>query len=259
MILSQTMKRIYNKKAIRYNKRYIGAMGKYFRKLEWDIVLNFGNFSGRYILDVGTGTGEFLLKISDVSKMAIGIEVSARMMDIAKSKLKDKKNITLFLMDLRELGFKDCSFDIVTSIGTFECFSYLSHCLKEIKRVLKPDGLLIFTYWNADQWLNWKVLNHRRLKGSSSRSMDDLDKELKENGFEPQGYTTSFFTPGILLFGLSKILAIEMFRRIYIDILIRIEKKLQNLPITRDRGRVLIVSAKVTEQNQRLYSLNVRR
>jgi len=96
------------------------------------------------ILEVGIGTGK---NIGYYNKKAevVGIDFSEKMLQIAKEKLvkSGMRNITLKQMDVENLKFKDNSFDYVVTTCVFCSVPNPIKGLKEIRRVLKPNGRLI--------------------------------------------------------------------------------------------------------------------
>lgn len=65
------------------------------------------------------------------------------------------KQIILKVMDAENLEFTDNSFDkVVSSFGLF-FLSDIKKGLDEIRRVLKPGGLLVFSTWNNEYQLPW--------------------------------------------------------------------------------------------------------
>ncbi len=94
------------------------------------------------VLEVGVGTGKNLKYYpEDCSVMAI--DNSEGMLEKAREKGKGMKNVTLLLMDAEHLEFPDNSFDYV--ITTFVLCSIPDpiKALREMKRVLKPEGEMI--------------------------------------------------------------------------------------------------------------------
>jgi len=97
---------------------------------------------GEHVLDVGTGTGlvAHLVAAKVIPGSVIGIDLSDRMLSIARS--KQGKNTQFMGMAAERLVFRPETFDLVT-MG--EALAYLSdptEALAEAHRVLRPGGRL---------------------------------------------------------------------------------------------------------------------
>jgi len=103
----------------------------------------FSNLIGK-VLDVGIGTGKNIDYYNNEAEVT-GIDFSKKMLEKVKRKLKKsgRKNISLKLMDVENLKFRDNSFDYVITSSVFCSVPNPIEGLKEIKRVLKPNGKLI--------------------------------------------------------------------------------------------------------------------
>jgi ubiquinone/menaquinone biosynthesis C-methylase UbiE len=55
--------------------------------------------------------------------------------------------------DVASLPFPDGSFDIALSLHSIYFWQNPVECLREIKRVLKPDGMLAITILPKDKWV----------------------------------------------------------------------------------------------------------
>jgi ubiquinone/menaquinone biosynthesis C-methylase UbiE len=108
--------------------------------------------SGERLLDVGCGNGNFCIKSKDYYKEIFGIDVSSVRIEKAKEKIsqrKDKESFNFSQHDIAQnLPFKNEYFDTVTCIATLECLTYPKKAVAEMKRVLKPGGILIVTTGN---------------------------------------------------------------------------------------------------------------
>lgn len=94
----------------------------------------------RPILDVGCGWGEFAEAFG--KKIDMGIDIAARDLYVA-AKGGMYKNLTY--ADARNLPFTDNSYESVISISTFEHIPNAKKLLKEMHRVIKPNGILAIT------------------------------------------------------------------------------------------------------------------
>ena len=98
------------------------------------------------VLDIATGTGDIVIQICDKNKKikGIGFDCSQNMLEIAKNKSKKKKmnNIEYIYGYAEKLPFDSNSIDIITISFGMRNFNNYEEALKEINRVLKPNGTL---------------------------------------------------------------------------------------------------------------------
>ena len=104
------------------------------------------------ILDVACGTGEFerLLLKKNPTQRIIGIDISEKMLNIARKKYQTNSNVEFQKVSVHSLPFNSHSFDVVVCSNAFHYFDYPQVALGEIKRVLKPSGKVIILDWNKD-------------------------------------------------------------------------------------------------------------
>lgn len=99
------------------------------------------------ILDVATGTGDFAIEaLKTHAKKVIGVDISEGMLKVGKdkiSKLQLADKIELQLADADHLPFTDNYFDAITVGFGVRNFENLELGLKDMLRVLKPNGDLV--------------------------------------------------------------------------------------------------------------------
>ncbi|MCF7560971.1 bifunctional demethylmenaquinone methyltransferase/2-methoxy-6-polyprenyl-1,4-benzoquinol methylase UbiE [Sabulilitoribacter multivorans] len=99
------------------------------------------------ILDIATGTGDLAITLAETSaKKIVGLDISSGMLEIGKQKIKKKgldSRIEMILGDSENMPFDDNSFDAVTVAFGVRNFETLENGLKEIYRVLKPNGTFV--------------------------------------------------------------------------------------------------------------------
>lgn len=105
-------------------------------------------YAPKKILDVATGTGDFaLLSARKLQpEMLLGIDLSEKMMDVAREKTKKAglENIVRYKReDCLALSFSQDTFDAVTIAYGIRNFADLEKGLREILRVLRPGGRLV--------------------------------------------------------------------------------------------------------------------
>lgn len=124
---------------------YRRSVAKYLRSL--DLNLN----SESLVLDAGSGTGIVTLGFQDTGfrpRKTIAFDLSANSLKIGrdefrKEKKVDDKNIAPVQGNVLELPFADGTLDLILTCGVLEYVS-LDAGLKELGRVLKPGGKLVF-------------------------------------------------------------------------------------------------------------------
>ena len=96
------------------------------------------------ILEVGIGTGENLKYYKKVQKVT-GIDFSPGMLKIAKEKAEIMDiDVELQEMDIQKMTFSENSFDTIVSTCVFCTVPDPIAGLREVFRVLKPGGKVIF-------------------------------------------------------------------------------------------------------------------
>ena len=111
------------------------------------------------ILDVGCGTGANLEMLSEFGE-AEGVDVSAEALDFCRARgLENVKQ-----GEAEHLPYEDESFDLVTGLDVVEHLDDDLAGLKEMRRVLRPDGrALLFVPAFMFLWgVQDDISNHRR-------------------------------------------------------------------------------------------------
>lgn len=101
------------------------------------------------ILDVGTGTGDFLKVLTEDFPGAaiVGVDPDSKSMEEAAKKFP---GITFQKMGAEKLLFKANSFDVVSISMALHHLPKIQKSLKEIKRVVKPGGWIIVSELFSD-------------------------------------------------------------------------------------------------------------
>jgi len=132
---------------------------------------------GEKILDLGCGNGRLLQIFKGMNIEYFGVDSSEKLIKIAKEKYPKKK---FQVADALNLPFPGNFFDKIYSIAVLHHIpstEFRFQFLKEARRVLKPEGLLILTVWNLWQRQNWKLLlkfNLSKLSGKSKLDFNDV-------------------------------------------------------------------------------------
>jgi SAM-dependent methyltransferase len=110
------------------------------------VAVRLGSMSGRRVLDVACGTGEWLDFFHSRSASVAGIDLSQRAIDECLRKFPESQ---FFCGPAESLPFPDDHFDLVTCMGSLEHFLDKPAALAEMKRVGKPDARFLILVPNA--------------------------------------------------------------------------------------------------------------
>ena len=122
------------------------------------IISRSGIKEGMKVLEVGCGSGAFTTfvarAVGDKGEV-FALDIQPEMLKQIETKLKrpenkDIKNIHLINGDALNMPFEDNTFDLVYSITVFQELPNKNKALKEMKRVLKHDGILSITEFLPD-------------------------------------------------------------------------------------------------------------
>ena len=104
---------------------------------------------GGKVLDIGCSFGFFLKVAQEAGWQIYGLDLSPTPVEQAKRKLRVK---TIYNKSIEEAKFQANFFDLVTVFQTIEHVVDPEKFLKEIKRVLKPGGVVLLTTPDAAGW-----------------------------------------------------------------------------------------------------------
>jgi len=149
--------------------------------------LRFVNFSGKRCLDVGGAPGVFAKMLAERGNEVVVVDAS----EAGVQKARDR-GVRAYLVDVSTEGlpFEDDSFDAVFCLETLEHLENPSFCIKEIKRVLKPDSPLICSIPNTRR-------KHEYIHPELF-TWNGFSVFLKSSGFRIANYEGYFFFHGSL-------------------------------------------------------------
>jgi len=137
------------------NKGFINSTYQVVRKytLFKKLQLISKHFKTGNILDIGCGTGEFLNICKNAKWKTFGIEPDSDARNMAIN------NYGLDVRDELDLNsFEDASFDIISMWHVLEHVPELNERILEIKRLIKPNGVVIIAVPNCSS-LDAKIYN----------------------------------------------------------------------------------------------------
>lgn len=156
----------------------------FWRGLEW-----IGDYAkdGGKILDFGCGNGRLLELFSGKHIEYTGVDVSEKLIDIARVKYTGESIKFQKITGQDSLAFSADYFNAIYSIAVFHHLPSVEHRRKiaaELHRILRPGGRVIITAWNLYQkkylknlFSNWLS----RLKGESNLDWNDCSITFTNN------------------------------------------------------------------------------
>lgn len=162
---------------------------------------------GTKALDFGCGTGFSTNLVTELNFDTIGVDISERMLSEGRI---FNPGLDLRQIEINSLPFENKCFDLVLS--TFVLFdipnmALLIEYLKEARRVLKPDGVLIACTGSEHLHVNnWLTIEHDVEKNSQVKPgemYESYSKELDTTFFDVfythQNYVTAFTESGLVI------------------------------------------------------------
>lgn len=159
-----------------YEERYFAGVYTHSREHDLEVAEKrldtYGLKTGGKVLDVGTGHGAFVERAR-----ARGLDAWGQ--DVARQSESDY----VYRGTLEEVAFPTADFDVVTIHDVLEHVPDPVAFLAEIRRILKPDGILIIDFprfWHEAGVHHWKLTEH--LWMLTGNQLLDL---IQKAGFDP--------------------------------------------------------------------------
>ncbi|MEQ1494631.1 MAG: glycosyltransferase [Novosphingobium sp.] len=113
---------------------------------------------GLKVLDIGSGTGYGSAMLSKRAASVVAVDVDPKAVSAAKRRFK-RANLTFAIADCYDLPFDDGSFDVVVANEMIEHIESHAGLLKEVTRVLVPDGVALISTPNKPVYNRYKTPN----------------------------------------------------------------------------------------------------
>jgi len=158
-------------------------------KYELPILLGMSSgrsYSNALEIGCGNGNGTRLIKKNYRPGKLIAIDLDEKMIALARKNNTDPA-VEFVVMDASGLKFPDNFFDVVFDFGIIHHIPNWRECLRELKRVLKPDGELILEELARESFRGFPGSLWRRILVHPYKDMftfGQLVNGLDEIGFE---------------------------------------------------------------------------
>jgi len=148
--MREVAKNIYTEERTEHGEPHRAAVG--------NVIMARYRLAQRYVgaedrvLDIACGLGYGSALLAEKAAYVIGADYSSEAIHIAR-KHCDKENLNFEVQDVTSMHFPNDSFDVVVCMETI-CHVDEVLCLSELKRVLKPGGILVIS---AHQNMNGRI------------------------------------------------------------------------------------------------------
>ena len=159
-----------------------------------------------HVLDVGCGRGRHALCLAEKGLLVTGIDLAVE--NISYARQFESAQLRFFVHDMRSLYYEnyfDIALNLFTSFGYFDTWQEDLNVLSGLHRALKPGGMLVIDFFNADN-----ILQH--ITPAGTRMVDGIEFRLtrhvndknivKTIDFEDEG-RSYYFTETVKTFTLD--------------------------------------------------------
>lgn len=113
------------------------------------------------VLDLGCGNGAFALPLARHVRHVHAVDVQPAMVAALRDRLRQARldNVTTQVAPATHLSFDAETFDAVLMISVLPMLHDRDAALSEVRRVLKPDGVLIVgEEWIEPEYVDWRTV-----------------------------------------------------------------------------------------------------
>lgn len=180
-------------KMTRFEKFFVNSEGRSRRVAEYaeEMLRLVGFAPGQSYLDFGCGNGAAAVRLSSRLGLKVtGIDVDPEQIETARQKSGQTANVRFLTADGTQLPFDDNEFDFVGTHMVTHHIPDWQNALRQMLRVLKPNGCLIYKDFALPTWL--ASLGRKMSKSLGYLTADDLDRFAEENRLAVVHFARSF-------------------------------------------------------------------
>lgn len=134
-----------------------GPLARVLSHLQRRLIERVGIAPGHRVLDLGCGPGDGAARIAALGGVPVGLDYSEGMVRRARSEPSLRGR--LLRGDAGHLPFADGSFDVVVCTNSFHHYPAHVTALREMRRVLKPGGVLGLVDPRKDHLIGWAAID----------------------------------------------------------------------------------------------------
>jgi 2-polyprenyl-3-methyl-5-hydroxy-6-metoxy-1,4-benzoquinol methylase len=161
----------------------------------------------KVVLDGGCGEGYGAKWMAGRARVVLGVDRS--LVAMREARASRPKNARFVCADLTNLSFPDATFDVLCSLQVLEHFRHPAEFLREMARVLRPDGVLVLSTPNQLTSFSENPYHFKEYRP------DEL-RELLESTF------TSVRLAGLV--GSERVDTLESSRRRHVEAILKLDR-----------------------------------
>lgn len=129
-----------------------------WKSVPFDNLIDFEQLGSKSVLEIGVGMGSHAQLLAAHSGSYTGIDITRYAVKAASERLRIfGLSGLIWHMDAERMSFPDASFDYIWSWGVIHHSSNTPNIIREMHRVLKPDGAaVIMIYYRG--WWNYYIV-----------------------------------------------------------------------------------------------------
>jgi SAM-dependent methyltransferase len=149
-------------------------------KVRFDVIQRHLKSLKPRFLEIGCGPGYGLEEAKRRNWQIYGQDVT----DVFAKKIKEKLGVEIYVGELEQANFKEKFFDVVYLDSVIEHVSEPAKFLKEIRRIVKPDGLIYIVTPNVDALINrFRDLIFKILRMNKTSRLSPFESPYHIGGF----------------------------------------------------------------------------
>lgn len=129
------------------------------------------------VVDLGSGTGRSALVWKDAANYVVGVEPNSDMIECARANAKDAVNVGFVRRFSNDTGLPALFADVVTCSQAFHWMEPIG-TLREVNRILRPEGMLMIIDADLTPVCNWKAEYAFRRFAKALRDIETTDPDI---------------------------------------------------------------------------------
>jgi ubiquinone/menaquinone biosynthesis C-methylase UbiE len=135
------------------------------------------------VLELGCGIGAVAAFLSETYNMKVwGTDYDHEQIQIARKRHPEDEHLIYKVEDAEQLSFQNARFDLVVSQNVFHHLSKWQNAVREVARVLRPGGFLLWLDITFPKWI--AQLFQPLVKKHSLYCIADVKYVFEKHGFE---------------------------------------------------------------------------